>query len=143
MGDIKKNKKCPNCNKELPKDKIYCNEKCTREYYLKLGDRSKDIRVEHPKDLNSEIEQVLDFMVIKQSNMRRDAYNHWLLFVKYCKKYSGKNYEDFISPRLRGIIGVGSRFIREYLQTCLSWEIIKLQNGNLIFIGIPEKDKVT
>ena len=132
---------CPNCGKKLLKDKLYCNEKCQREYYKKIADKSKDIRVEHPEGLDSEIEKVLDYMEIKQANMRRDAYNHWHLFVKYCRKYSGKSYENLIALRLRGIIGVNARYIREYLQTCLSWEVIKLQNGNLIFIGIPKGEK--
>lgn len=132
--------KCPNCGKKVPNDKKYCNEKCIREYYSKLGDKSKDIPVEHPNKLDADIEEVLDFMEIKQANMRRDSYNHWHLFVKYCKKFSGKDYENLIALKLRGIIGVNSRFIREYLQTCLAWEIIKIQNGNLIFIGIPKRD---
>lgn len=30
-------RKCKNCKKEIPEDKIFCDENCVREYYAKKG----------------------------------------------------------------------------------------------------------
>jgi hypothetical protein len=57
-------------------------------------------------------------------------------------KNSGKNWNDSIKPRLRSYIGVDGRYLEDYLKCLISWGIVKLDNGNQIFLGIPEEENV-
>jgi hypothetical protein len=87
------------------------------------------------KKLN--IETVLEYIGVTHDNVRTDAYNHWYRFIEFCKRNSGKEWKNYIRPKLRSWIGVDFRYIDSYLECCLSWEIMELDDGILSFRGIP------
>jgi hypothetical protein len=87
------------------------------------------------KKLN--IETVLEYIGVTHDNLRADAYNHWYRFIDFCKKNSGKNWKNDIRSKLRSWIGVDFRYLDGYLESCLSWEIMELDDGILSFRGIP------
>jgi hypothetical protein len=88
-----------------------------------------------PKKLN--VETVLEYIGVTKDNLRADAYNHWYRFIEFCKRNSGKNWKEDIRAKLRSWIGVDFRYLDDYLESCLSWGIMELDDGNLIFKGIP------
>jgi hypothetical protein len=88
-----------------------------------------------PKKLN--VETVLEYIGVTHDNLRADAYNHWYRFIEFCKRNSGKNWKEDIRAKLRSWIGVDFRYLDDYLESCLSWGIMELDDGNLIFKGIP------
>ena len=86
------------------------------------------------------IEAVLKFMGIEKRNFTKDvAYRHWEKFIEFVKHNSGKSWHNFIRPRLRSYVSIDYRYLDDFLESCLSWGIMKLVNGNLTFIGIPEE----
>ncbi|MBT0159920.1 hypothetical protein G4O51_08040 [Candidatus Bathyarchaeota archaeon A05DMB-2] len=89
-----------------------------------------------PKKLNTEI--ILTYIGATKDNLRADAYNHWYRFIEFCKRNSGKNWKEDIRAKLRSWIGVDFRYLDDYLMSCLSWGIMELNDGNLIFKGIPD-----
>lgn len=92
---------------------------------------------------NNLIETILENIGITHDNVRTDAFNHWFRFISFCKNYSGKNWKKDIRPKLRSWIGVDYRYIDDYLGTCLSWGIIRIDdNENLIFTGILKNTSV-
>ena len=92
---------------------------------------------------NESVEFILDYIGITHENVRVDAYNHWFRFVSFCKKYSGKNWKSDIRPKLRSWIGVDFRYIDDYLETCLSWNIIRINNNILFFKGILQNNAIS
>lgn len=50
--------------------------------------------------------------------------------------------EAAVRPRLRSFIGVDFRYIDGYLHSCCSWDIMRLENGKIIFTGIPKEANV-
>jgi hypothetical protein len=92
------------------------------------------------KKLN--VEKILEFIGITHDNVRQDAYNHWYRFIEFCKQNSGKEWKHSIRPKLRSWIGVDYRYIDDYLESCLSWRILELNDGVLIFRGIPNDAEI-
>jgi len=136
---------CKNCGKEIPKGLDFCGEDCIREY----KDKNKDAEVmkkayeqmdkEEPKT-DQTIEQVLRYIGIEKDNFAKNiAYYHWTRFIEFTRNNSGKNWKTFIKPRLRSYVGIDHRYLEDYLDSCLSWGIMKLVDGNLFFIGVPDK----
>ena len=88
------------------------------------------------------VETILEYIGATKQNLRADAYNHWHRFIEYCKRNSGKSWKDEIRPRLRSWIGVDFRYIDDYLESCLSWGVLELCDGVLIFKGIPDSEEI-
>jgi len=59
--------------------------------------------------------------------------------VQFIKENSGKSWSDFVRPRLRSYIGVDFRYLDGYLDSCVAWDIMKLENGNVVFVGLPKE----
>jgi len=92
-------------------------------------------------DKKFNIETILAYIGITHDNVRVDAYNHWCRFIEFCKKYSGKDWRHDIRPKLRSWIGIDYRYIDDYLESCMSWGILDLNNGILIFRGLPDAEE--
>jgi hypothetical protein len=88
------------------------------------------------------VETILEYIGATRDNLRQDAYNHWHRFIDYCKRNSGKNWKNDIRPKLRSWIGVDFRYIDDYLESCLSWGILELDDGVLNFRGIPDEAEI-
>jgi hypothetical protein len=84
------------------------------------------------------IEDILAYIGITHDNVREDAYNHWLRFIQFIRDNSGKNWKREIRPKLRSWIGVDFRYIDDYHKCYLTWQISKLEEGILYFIGLPD-----
>jgi hypothetical protein len=93
-----------------------------------------------PKKLN--VETILAYIGITTENVRPDAYNHWYRLIDFCKRNSGKEWKHDIRPKLRSWIGVDFRYIDDYLECCLSWRIMELDDGTLNFRGIPDEAEI-
>ena len=122
----------PECGKEIPKGMTYCDGGCLKRH-LELKQENKTV--------DSTIEAVLKYMGIEKQNFSKNvAYNHWERFVQFLKDNSGHSWNDFLRPRLRSYIGIDQRYLNDFLQSCLAWGIIALENGNVIYYGIPKDD---
>jgi hypothetical protein len=86
-------------------------------------------------DTTSNVERILESIGVTHDNVRQDAYNHWQRFINFCKKNSGSDWRQDIRPKLRSWIGVDFRYIDDYLECCLSWGIMTLDDGILLFKG--------
>jgi len=93
------------------------------------------------KEQRPSIETILSHIGITHDNVRVDAYNHWRRFIEFCRKYSGKTWKDDIRPKLRSWIGVDYRYIDDYLESCMSWGILELDDGILVFRGLPDPEE--
>ena len=87
------------------------------------------------------IETILSYIGITHENVRVDAYNHWQRFIEFCRKYSGKDWRHDVRPKLRSWIGVDYRYIDDYLESCMSWGILDLNDGILVFRGLPDTEE--
>lgn len=83
--------------------------------------------------------QVLLFMGINRDDLRRDAYQHWLKFINFCRDNSGRDW-DSVRLRLRSWIGVDFRYLDAYLSTSCDWGIICEKHGKLVYVGIPDNN---
>jgi predicted nucleic acid-binding Zn ribbon protein len=135
----------PECGKEIANNRKFCDEKCHRRYFELKGEKqSKPIT----KTLvlyqsNPQVEAVLKYIGIEKQNISKSiAYTHWERFVRFCMENSGKSWNDSIKPRLRSYIGVDSRYLEDYLKACIAWGVVKLEDGNLIFLGIPKEEPI-
>jgi hypothetical protein len=93
-----------------------------------------------PKRIN--IETVLAYIGITKDNVREDAYNHWYRFIQFCKEASGRNWKYDIRPKLRSWIGIDFRYIDDYLESCMAWGVLELDDNALIFKGIPDTAEI-
>ncbi len=136
--------KNPECKKEIPEGLNYCGEDCLRRHIeiKKSREKIKSANSESAKILknhgDSNVEKILESIGVTHDNVRQDAYNHWLRFIDFCKNKSGRNWRHDIRPKLRSWIGVDFRYIDDYLESCLSWGIMELDDGILVFKGLPE-----
>ena len=89
----------------------------------------------------SNLETILAYIGITHDNVRVDAYNHWKRFIEFCKSNSGKDWRHNIRPKLRSWIGVDYRYIDDYLESCISWGILDLNDGILVFRGLPDAEE--
>jgi hypothetical protein len=129
----------PECGKELPEGKKYCNQECLKRA-IELRKRGKH---EVPEVADTSIEKVLKHMGIDKANFTKNvAYRHWELFLKFVRDNSGCSWDEFIRPRLRSFIGINYRYLGEFLECCLAWETMILEDGNLFFVGVPNEEKV-
>lgn len=130
----------PECGKEIPEGKAYCNEECLRRS-LELKRKSKELaRDDTTFNTDPTIEVVLKYIGIEKKNFTKDvAYRHWERFVEFARNNSGKSWGNFIKPRLRSYIGIDYRYIDDFLDSCLSWGVIELKDGNLFFLGVPKE----
>jgi hypothetical protein len=130
----------PECGKETPEGKDYCDENCLRKgLELKRKER-KQKAIDQPIAQDQTIEAVLEHMGIEKSIFTKVvAYRHWERFVQFIKDNSGKNWHDSIRPRLRSYIGIDYRYIDAFLESCLAWGVMELTNGNLFFTGLPKE----
>lgn len=117
----------PECNQQAPEGSKYCGEPCLR----------KHIALRKPRS----IEAVLRYIGIEKDNFSKHvAYRHWERFIRFIRDNSGENWDNFLRPRLRSYIGIDYRYINDYLDACIAWGIMKLVNGQLVFIGIPKQE---
>ena len=135
-------KQCKNCKKPLPpssKDLDFCSEDCAKTYKNNTESKPKTQAVQ----VDPTVETVLKYMGIEKQNFTKSvAYHHWERFVRFIMENSGKNWNDFVKPRLRSFLGVDFRYIESYLESCLAWGVMKLENGNVVFVGLPKGDAV-
>ena len=128
----------PECGKEIPEGKNYCNQECLKRH-LELKNEAKKATVV----FDETIEVVLKYIGIEKENFTKDvAYRHWARFIRFIMDNSGKSWDNFLKPRLRSYIGIDYRYLDDFLESCLSWGAVELRNGNVIFIGIPDGDKL-
>jgi hypothetical protein len=135
----------PECGKEIPEGKKFCNEICHRRYYELKGEKQKKPLIKPNLNYESDpqVEAVLKHIGIEKQNFSKSiAYTHWERFIKFIMENSGKNWNDFIKPRLRSYIGIDNRYLEDFLKSCLAWDIVRLDNGNLIFLGIPKEESL-
>lgn len=135
-------RQCRNdCGIEISDNLQFCSKECAKEYKEKIESRQESSKTKCKDGNNNEIiERILGFIGVTHDNARSDAYNHWLRFIEFCKRNSGRNWKDDIRPKLRSWIAVDFRYIDDYLDSCISWNIIDLENGILVFKGLPEKE---
>lgn len=88
---------------------------------------------------DSTIEQILAYIGITHDNVRQDAYNHWKRFIEFIRDNAPAEWKHNIRPKLRSYIGVDFRYIDDYYECCLSWGIMKSNNGIVNFVGIPNQ----
>jgi hypothetical protein len=128
----------PECGKELPEGKNYCGEECLKKA-VALRRHSKR---NNSETTDSSIETVLKYMGIDKANFTKNvAYRHWELFIRFVRDNSGRSWDGFIRPRLRSFIGINYRYLEEFVECCLAWETVTLEDGNLVFIGVPNGEK--
>jgi hypothetical protein len=128
----------PECGKELPEGKKYCNQECLKKA-ISLRKRGN---YKASEAVDSSIETVLKYMGIDKANFTKNvAYRHWELFLKFVRDNSGRSWDGFIRPRLRSFIGVNYRYLGEFLESCLAWETMVLEDGNLFFVGVQKDEK--
>jgi len=128
----------PECGKDISEGKNYCNQECLKKA-ITLRRQSKR---QKPEVNDSPIETVLKYMGIDKANFTKNvAYRHWELFIKFVRDSSGRSWDEFIRPRLRSFIGINYRYLGEFLECCLAWETVVLEDGNLLFIGVPNEVK--
>jgi predicted nucleic acid-binding Zn ribbon protein len=121
-------KNCLVCGKEITDNLKFCSKDCVEKAKERAESKEK-----------TEIEKVLEFIGVTHDNARTDAYNHWKRFIEFGKQNSGKDWKEEIRPKLRSWIAVDFRYIDDYLNTCLVWNIFSLHNGMLVFEGIPKE----
>jgi hypothetical protein len=86
------------------------------------------------------VERVLDYMGVQKENFNKSiAYWHWHRFVTFIKENSGKNWKEEIRPKLRSYVGIDYRYLEAFLESCIAWKVMILNNGKVEFLGIPEK----
>jgi hypothetical protein len=90
-------------------------------------------------DIEARVKQDLAYMGVT-TEMRKDAYNHWLRFALYACLNTGIRWEK-ARMRLRSFIGVGYNFIDEYKGTSIEWGIIRIDNDILTYVGRPTETK--
>jgi hypothetical protein len=133
-------KQCKNCKKSLPlgsKDLDFCSEDCAKK--CKQSIESKPKATSQKVDLT--VETVLKYMGIEKPNFTKSvAYRHWERFVQFIMENSGKSWSEFVRPRLRSYLGIDFRYIESYLESCLAWGVMKLENGDVVFVGLPKGD---
>lgn len=133
----------PEYGKEVSGDRLYCSEECHTRYFERRGEKRIDnpFKINRKYESDPQVEAVLKYIGIEKQNLSKSiAYTHWERFINFIMENSGKNWNDFIKPRLRSYIGVDHRYIEDYLKSCMAWGIVKLDNGNLIFLGIPKEE---
>ncbi len=128
-------KQCKNCKKPLSSEGLdFCSLECAEAY------KGANKPEPEEKRIDPTIEAVLKYMGIEKENFTKDvAYRHWERFVRFIRDNSGKSWNDFLRPRLRSYVGIDYRYLDDYLESCLSWGIVKLVDGNVIFVGLPKK----
>ena len=125
--------KNPECRKEIGDDREYCGEECLR-HALELNRMKKE-------SIDPSVEAVLEYIGIVKTNFTKNvAYRHWEHFIEFVRKNSGKSWGNFIKPRLRSYIGIDYRYLEAFLESCLSWGVIELKDGNLYFLGLPKEE---
>lgn len=131
---------CKHCKKPLPhgaRDLDFCSPECAKTY----KEANKTRETQKRKSVETTIEAVLKYIGIEKSNFSKSvSYRHWEKFVQFVKENSGKSWSNFVRPRLRSLIGVDFRYIDGYLDSCLAWEVMKLENGSIVFVGLPCED---
>ena len=134
--------KNPECGKEIPEPHKFCSQECHKRW-AEINDFQSKPKPNLVYSENQQIESVLKHIGIEKQNLSKSiAYTHWERFISFITENSGRNWNDFIKPRLRSYIGVDTRYLEDYLKSCLAWDIVKLDNGKLVFLGIP-KEKLT
>jgi hypothetical protein len=93
------------------------------------------------KNRQQNIEQIMEYMGVTHDNARVDAYNHWQRFLEFCRDHNFEDWRHEIRPKLRSYIAVDYRYIDDYLESCIAWDMIELIDGALFFKGIPEDNK--
>jgi len=130
----------PECRKEIPEGRAYCNEECLKQYYESKRKLKGDVKDVTTLDTDPTIEVVLKYIGIEKKNFTKDvAYRHWERFIEFARDNSGKSWSNFIKPRLRSYIGIDHRYIEAFLDSCLAWGVIDLKDGNLFFLGVPKE----
>jgi hypothetical protein len=127
----------PECEKEVAEGKKYCGQECIKKAVaLRRQNRQND-----SEGSDSSVETVLKYMGIDKANFTKNvAYRHWELFIKFVRDNSGRSWDGFIRPRLRSFIGINYRYLEEFVECCLAWETVVLEDGNLVFIGVPKRE---
>lgn len=89
-------------------------------------------------EINERTKEILDYIGIEKSDMQKDiSYRHWVKFISMLLRNDGQNWDN-ISHKMRSFVGVSPRYLSEYLDCLIAWEIVEL-NGNSIHLkGIPD-----
>jgi len=89
-----------------------------------------------------EIDAILAYCDITKDNHRRDGYNHWVTCAKTIRKWSGMR-TDRLRIRLRASVGVGYRYLDEYIDSYKEFGIIRVENDYMYWLGLPDGAEVT
>ena len=133
----------PECGKAIPEGRDFCDERCLRRALELKKEKKYQKSSAYQQQFQSDpkVEEVLRYIGIVKDNFTKSvAYVHWYRFIEMIIRYSGGSWEDLIKPRLRSYIGISFRYLDDYLRCCVSWGIVKLENGRLFFLGIPEEE---
>ena len=131
----------PECGKDVPDGKNYCNTFCTRRH-IEITNAQRLKKAEaRTRAGDPAIEAVLDYIGVTPESVRQDAYEHWRRFIQFVKDRSPASWRNDLRPKLRSWLGVDFRYIDSYFSACLSWGIIELKDGVLHFIGISKGDQ--
>jgi hypothetical protein len=115
----------------------FCSKECAQNFKQKQEETKKTFE----KKTDTTIEAVLKYIGIEKTNFTKSvAYRHWERFVQFIMENSGKSWNEFVRPRLRSYLGIDFRYIENYLESCLAWGVMKLENGNVVFVGLPKGD---
>lgn len=88
------------------------------------------------------VEMVLSYIGVTRGTTRKDACDHWKRFIELVRMRSGKSWYSDLKPKLRSWLGIDYRYIDAYLDSCLSWGVMEMKNGNVFYIGIPENAEI-
>lgn len=125
--------RCLNCGKIIDSGK-YCNEECLKEYDAKIQGNNCN-----GNGNIKEVENILSYIGInKESFGKSHAYNNWVTFVGCLIKWNGKSWNELIKPRCRSKVGIGERYLEEYLNSLIAWEVVKLVDGRVVLLDFME-----
>ena len=83
------------------------------------------------------IDEVLAFMGVTRGTTQDIAYRHWRKFLELAKLRSGEDWEK-VRNLMRSYVNVNKRYIDDYLESCQAWGTVKLNDGKIIYIGLPK-----
>jgi hypothetical protein len=86
------------------------------------------------------IEDVLTHMGVRHGG-REYSYPQWYRFVEVLRRYSGQE-EERVLNLARSYVGIGLRYLHEYLEACKAWGVAYAEDGKLFYVGLPKGVKL-
>jgi hypothetical protein len=86
------------------------------------------------------IEDVMFFMGIQRGKYKEASYENWRRFLALLRLHSGESEERFLHLA-RSYVGVGDRYLREYLNACKEWAPRTQKTGNSSTWASPKVPK--